>query len=795
MRRSKAISVALTGLVFLQWASSVRAEQPPYRVYVVRPAINNAAILAGRPLPAVCRDEKVMKVMACRGEYEPASFVVVTDKALESVRIELDPPSGAAGALPNGAVDVRIAKPWTIGNFIQDILPPPVVLLKDGSLLVSKPSPTKKYPNRRKMTAPHGLQDAEKLLPARIDDRMQFWVTVHVPHDAQPGPYRGRVRIIPKNAPPTELALEVTVYPFRLLPPMLEYSIYYPTGLAAPGAQDWRTERWTNTAWITPKQFLLECRNMLAHGLSNPNIYDGPMLGAGGKLDFGKLERNLALREEAGMVSGDPLYLVGTPFTLRARPLSNQEKKEIIGIVKEVMAWGRRRGYPEIYFAAIDEAKGNTLAGERDTFKAVHDGGGKVFVACGVDFYDLVGDVLDMPVLYGGIQDALDVVSARLSGDRRYAPVERKQRPQLLAQLTNQYEKLVTFNHTRGLSYRLMIDGTHRRGNRIYTYGFPRAGLHLPQMQRRAGGLGLWQSGFDGSMTWAYTHISRGKKPVDQVLSEAYVLRGEDGVMDTLHWEGLREGVDDVRYLTTLLDLLGRAAGTHGRDPLVAGTWTWLTGLDATTADLNAIRAEMARRITALGGLGGPDSVLAGIDVDKVQIVTFPEPWLFKLDHDNRGVKQRWFAPDMDVSDWKPIRTDLNKGWDGQGFANPVPGYGWYGARLPLSEGQLRTKFVYLYFEAADEDAYVYLSGRKIFEQSVESTGLRASELWTTPFSVPLHPHLNRQGQDMLVVLVRNKQGGMGGLWKQVHVVLSDRQLSPEQLNALFQIRKTGRSN
>ena len=138
----------------------------------------------------------------------------------------------------------------------------------------------------------------------------------------------------------------------------------------------------------------------------------------------------------------------------------------------------------------------------------------------------------------------------------------------------------------------------------MYAYNFPRAGLHLPQTQRRVGGLATWKSGIDGSMTWAYAHIRKGAGMVDQVMGEAYVLRTEDSVLDTLHWEGLREGVDDIRYLSTLLDTLNRAAGPYGTHPLVAETWSWLGALDVAKVDLVATRHEMATRIIKLRELG-----------------------------------------------------------------------------------------------------------------------------------------------------------------------------------------------
>ena len=578
--------------------SPLKAQGRDYGVYVVDPPITNQAILPGRPLPAVCKTEKTLKVLACRGEYEPASFVVLTKEPLESVRIEMDVLSGPAGTLAKDVVDVRIAKNWSRSC---PLLPArSVVLVKDDSLLMTVPNPTPGCPGQTKIVVPHGLRDAKELLPVHIDDLKQFWLTVHVPRDAQPGLYSASLRIIPTNAPSTELTLQLEVHPFDLLPPMTEYSIYYPVTVVPEGGEDWRTGRWINTAWITPKQYLLELKNMLAHGLSNPNIYEGVTRRDDGTLDFSKLEEVLALREKAGMGPGLPLYAMNGVAEPRSRRLSEQEKKERVGDVRKVMAWGRKRGYPDIYWAAMDEAWGTRLSNERDSFQAIHDGGGKVFVACNYSFYDLIGDLLDRPVLIANTTKRAGALAEQLSLDHpNMIPLaDKAKRARVQAQLEEQYESSLSFAHMRTLEKRQIIDGTHRRGHRIFTYMFPQAGVPMPEVHRRHYGLGLWQMGFDGCMNWAYAHIKGSVTNPGQYWSR--VIRAEEGVLDKLEWEGFREGVDDARYLNTLLDALSKASVAYGRDPLVGQTWTWLTGLDAATDDLNMIRTEMARRITAL---------------------------------------------------------------------------------------------------------------------------------------------------------------------------------------------------
>lgn len=70
-----------------------------------------------------------------------------------------------------------------------------------------------------------------------------------------------------------------------------------------------------------------------------------------------------------------------------------------------------------------------------------------------------------------------------------------------------------------------------------------------------------------------------------------------DGVIDTLQWEGYREGVDDTRYLATLLAAIDEAE--PAREKEAAAAEQWLDTLDI-SGDLDAIRGEMIDRILQL---------------------------------------------------------------------------------------------------------------------------------------------------------------------------------------------------
>jgi hypothetical protein len=71
----------------------------------------------------------------------------------------------------------------------------------------------------------------------------------------------------------------------------------------------------------------------------------------------------------------------------------------------------------------------------------------------------------------------------------------------------------------------------------------------------------------------------------------------DDGVVGTIQWEGFREGVDDVRYLSTLLKAIEKARRTYS--PVAAEAERWLEKLDP-AGDLDNIRREMVNWILKL---------------------------------------------------------------------------------------------------------------------------------------------------------------------------------------------------
>ena len=76
----------------------------------------------------------------------------------------------------------------------------------------------------------------------------------------------------------------------------------------------------------------------------------------------------------------------------------------------------------------------------------------------------------------------------------------------------------------------------------------------------------------------------------------------KDSVIDTLAWEGIREGIDDIRYATYMLQLADIAAKSAHVETVYAGrkALQFMALWNENEDDLNAMRMEMIRQILAL---------------------------------------------------------------------------------------------------------------------------------------------------------------------------------------------------
>ena len=515
-----------------------------------------------------------VSLTAARGEYEPASFVVVATSdltALLAIAGELRGPGG--DTIPASAVDIKAIKCWYQAgtawvSIRQDkskrILTPELLLNDDALIKVDH----EKQDNHLKLSFPDGakyvwisdpadirkgkslpvekfpIKDSATLLPLDIPagTNKQFWVTVRIPEDARAGTYAGTIRLKTQDAVIAELALSVNVLPFELLPPYYTSSMDY-HGRLMPDSKG------TIGSWgKSREQFTNELANMVAHGLHNCQHYS---------IRKEILGDVLRIREAVGM-DNRTLYLKNTIRI--GNPTAPEELERIKRDVRDIIEFTKAFGTETVYFYGMDERRGDVLASQRAAWTAVREAGGKIFVAGYTENVDLMGDVQDMHVRAGW-------------------PAHEE------------------------------VAKWHALGHKIFSYANPQTGVENPVVYRRNFGLLLWKYDYDGASTNAYQHTFGATwNDFDHVTYRAHTIAYPtmNGVVDTIAWEGYREGVDDVRYITTLQKAVEQAARSDDRklSRAVASAQAYLrqlkAGTDIETGDLATIRQAIITHILEL---------------------------------------------------------------------------------------------------------------------------------------------------------------------------------------------------
>ncbi len=549
-----------------------------------------------------------MKIALTPGEYESGSFVLRPVRNLTGVRFDLPTlEDGRGHTIPAADLDLKIVQCWyqagsawrEIGqNSAKRVLVPELLVndpelvrvdrsaqmnylrlsFADGEKYVPVCHPEKKdYRTRWEMsikTQEYPVRDSETLQPVSLaaNENRQFFLTVKAPEDVPPGLYTGQLAITSDQGAIGSIEISVNLLPFRLAGPKTNYdpqrdfvpSIYYVSVLDPESKGD------LTPFYRTQTQYRNELQDLRRHGISNPLCYQLQNARGRKPWDLDEFRNVLKLRQEAGL-SNRPLFLSGPESNLsqgfgetpQALALAKKRVGEILDLVEKTC------GHRDVYFYGIDELRGSALQKQRGIWQAIHDAGGKVFVACndmkgvhGESSFKLVGDLLD-----------LVVYSETLS---------------------------------RGEAAKW-----HGKGSLIWSYDNPQGGVENPELYRRNYGLQLYLNNYDGSATYCYYEAFG--NPWDDFDFPVFrdhnlVYPTADGVVDTIAWEGCREAVDDIRYATTLRETAAaaRKSGDPAKVRLAGDAEKWLQSVDVEHGDLDGIRAGMIGWILKLRGAQTP---------------------------------------------------------------------------------------------------------------------------------------------------------------------------------------------
>jgi len=496
-----------------------------------------------------------LSMTACRNEFEPTSFIINAQKDLSGITITVPNLYDVQGnTILSSAINIRLVKVWyqasekNIWYTTPEHILTPELLINEDSLVnvdyvtktnylkvtingveqyidISNPSAT--FPSNAQ------IHDASSLQPfsLKANENKQLWLTVHVPNNTPPGDYYGNITISSPSEVPVVMNFSVRVLPFDLEPAPVEYGLYYSSKRTAPSGY-----------YKTAIQYQAELQDMKDHGVLYPTLYQE---------DDSGLESALALRDAVGLPK-DKIYLFSVHPEQDAYIGNAKDPAGLTKIANTVINWRNHTetyGYTNTYFYGMDEAKGDILLSQKPAWQTVHNNGGKIFVAGSGSELIQVVDILDTSV----VGQTLNATQAGL---------------------------------------------WHDYGHKILSYGNPQVGIENPEIYRRNYGFTLWNAGYDGAMDYAYQDewgqsiwndydAPQSSSGIHYYRDHVFAYPTSKGVIDTIQWEGWREGVDDTRYVATLIKKEG--SDTSAKTIVSAGL--------SNNENMTTIRKEVIDRI------------------------------------------------------------------------------------------------------------------------------------------------------------------------------------------------------
>ena len=455
-------------------------------------------------------------------EYEPASFIVYNMGPSPCQNIAMKISGFKLGGIPVDDetihADIKYVKRWMqAGGAWKNISPHgnsryiPELLLNDDSLVRVDKEARK---NELKILGPGGInfvnisdtsnetgrlihdvnkfrvQDADGLLPLTIEagDIRQIWITFHATHDAPIGKYEAVLSARNGNQTYFRIPIKVNVLPIRLEDPNILYSIFY-RGVLVEG------EGSISSEYKSEQQFTAELENMKRHGICCPVLYqyigDRPLF-----------EKSMMLRKQV-FGKNQSLFMTGLSASIAT---TKDMERYLKSNIDYLITHQKEFGVDQYYLFGKDEAKGDALLAQKSSWALVKKEGLKIFATGYAGTFEKTGSLLDVLVLAG--------------------------KPR-----------------------RSEIDSFQLNGGKVFTYAFPQSGPENPLLFRKNYGLKMWQEGMDGVMDYAYQESFQSTwNDFDhpKLRDHNFTYPTVNGVIDTIAWEGFREGIDDVRYVTTL---------------------------------------------------------------------------------------------------------------------------------------------------------------------------------------------------------------------------------------------------
>lgn len=548
--------------------------------YVVPP--QSSVMRLADEYPADGRHNGEVVIIAAKDEYEPASFTLYPLADADNVTLEISDLKAADGSIfPKNKLDLKVVKIWyQNGNgwfsYFADpgLTLVPELLLHDEKLITvdttKKANYARVYDNAESdsktstnkssrqvwISAPReldlnfdhyyrGFVDAVSLAPVTLKTGQfkQFMLTAHVTKDTAAGLYQGNILVNAPGRKVVTLPVSLRVLPFELPLPMAYHDPAQPMIVSLMNS--WPVLPIDHPAMISSLKNQRQ-HNLLhtAPGLSERSPTNAqllvPLMKAAG------FETKPIIHRHAFQGAGK----------LGRQPMAWSELQSYDLQGKRWAAFYQKNfGHTDVYLGFGDEPGAQWVMNVRPFWRLTNQNGLKTQLAGHEQLFTKGGYLLDLHQQAG------------------YPSESEKSRHQ----------------NDVGFAHVAFYAGQHN-------------GVENPDYIRRQHGLLSYLSGFSAVHNYMFAFGPWNDLPSTLYKPMVLAYPISNGLVDTLAWEGFREGIDDVRYATRLLQLAHTAANSTDMDRIYTGrkTLMWLSLMNGESADLLQVRLEMINRILEL---------------------------------------------------------------------------------------------------------------------------------------------------------------------------------------------------
>lgn len=578
----------------------------PFVVYHV-PAISPVKRLPDL-LPEDGEISDQLSVISAQGEFEAASFVLAPLADVDAVTFTVSDLTGEKSTIPANAIDLRVVKTWYQGgtawySYFADssksVLVPELLLhdenlirvdhaRKGNSLRIDYPDGAKyvdisNIPATKYNTYDEPVADSPALLPIELrqGESKQMWLTSHVPSETPAGTYTGTIDIAADGTSAGQITLTIRVLPFELPKPKTYYDLnkdFYVMLYHQSRVKE-NLKMANGNMNLVETKLLNDYQNLVNHNVLH---ILGPYYSIEDQATFTK---QLELMQQAGL-SLNPLfgvkqtfapYSIYTKYTgylsAKADYEANPTEENKLKMDKLYTEWrngvdahkasldeaiefvANFVGHTNFYFDGWDEPGWTMLQFEQELWQYLQDKGFKVYSTGNESHY------------------RLDVKENYLN---------------MVGEPTR--EKAETW-HSFG------------DDKMITNYAYPHTGPENPDLMRQRHGMWVYKANYDATYNYIFyegpPNIWNDNSMKDEFRNFNLVYPTQTGLIDTIAWEGYREGIDDIRYATKLKQLAADAiaSGQQERAAAANNALTWLEEVDERSTNQDLLRLEMIRHI------------------------------------------------------------------------------------------------------------------------------------------------------------------------------------------------------